>query len=82
MDNAKRLKLSIEKQIKHLKDKGIKFELYNEKKATEFLLHHNYFFKIKAYCKNYQKNMICIKIWILLIWWIYLLLICILGVLF
>lgn len=51
-----RPKLTIEDQIKHMRDiKGIKFELVNEDQAAEFLSSHNYYFKVKAFAKNYNK---------------------------
>lgn len=50
-----RPKLSIEEQIKNLKSKGVKFNIVNEVEATEILRHSTYFFKLKAYAKNYKK---------------------------
>jgi abortive infection bacteriophage resistance protein len=50
-----RPKLTIEDQIKHMRDtKGIKFNIVNEEQAAEFLSTHNYYFKVKAYAKNYS----------------------------
>lgn len=52
----KREKLSIPGQIAHMKKKGIKFEHMSEAQASRFLDNNNYYFKLKAYCKNYNKN--------------------------
>lgn len=50
-----RPKLTIEDQIKHMRDvKGIKFEIVDEEQAAEFLSSHNYYFKMKAFAKNYS----------------------------
>lgn len=49
-------KLSIDGQIEHMKkEKGILFNIINEEDAKKFLLNNNYYFKIKAYAKNYDK---------------------------
>ena len=49
-------KLSIDQQIEHMKnEKGIKFNIITEDEAKEFLTNHNYYFRIKAYAKNYEK---------------------------
>lgn len=49
-------KLTIEEQINHMKkNNGIKFTLMNENEAIHFLKNNNYYFKIKAYAKNYEK---------------------------
>ena len=34
---------------------GIKFNIVSEEDAYQFLYESNYFFKIKAFCKNYPK---------------------------
>ena len=52
----KREKLPIPGQIEHMKKKGIKFEKMSEADASRFLQNNNYYFKLKAYCKNYGKN--------------------------
>ncbi|NCD08083.1 MAG: Abi family protein [Negativicutes bacterium] len=49
-------KLSIDEQIDHMKnEKGILFSIVNENDARSFLLNNNYYFRIKAYAKNYDK---------------------------
>ena len=53
MDN---FKLSIQDQIRHMKTKGIKFNVTSESSARIFLSDNNYYFKIKAYAKNYVKD--------------------------
>lgn len=55
MEN-RRVKLPIPGQITHMKKKGIKFEKMSEAEASRFLQNNNYYFKLKAYCKNYSKN--------------------------
>ena len=52
----RRKKLPIPGQIAHMKSKGIKFECMSEADARRFLNDNNYYFKLKAYCKNYGKN--------------------------
>lgn len=48
--------LSIDEQIKHLIDKGIKFDLCSETEARHFLREHSYLTKVSAYRKNYAKH--------------------------
>jgi len=48
-------KLTIDEQIAHMKEKGIQFAIASEEQAKEFLLKNNYYFKLKAYAKNYEK---------------------------
>lgn len=53
-------KLSIIQQIDHMRDKkGIQFNIITESEALEFLTHSNYYFKLKAFAKNYQKYTNC-----------------------
>lgn len=54
MHEGKR-KLSIDEQITHSKEKGIKFELCSEEKARTYLQKNNNYFKLTAYRKNYRK---------------------------
>ncbi len=49
-------KLAIDEQIQYFKDREIAFNLYTESKAKDFLQNNNYFFRIKSYTKNYEKN--------------------------
>ena len=43
-------------QVKYLRDrKGVVFGLVSEDEAVGFLADRNYFFKVKAFCKNYDK---------------------------
>lgn len=52
----RKAKLSIDEQIEHMKtQKGILFRIVNEDGAKKFLSEHNYYFRIKAYAKNYEK---------------------------
>ena len=49
-------KLSIDEQIEHMKTKkGILFTIVNETAAKNFLQYHNYYFRVKAYAKNYDQ---------------------------
>lgn len=51
-----RPKLTLDGQIAHMRDvKGIKFNVVNEEQAAQFLSTNNYYFKIKAFAKNYSK---------------------------
>ena len=47
-------KLSIPKQIEHMKAKGIGFEITSEAAAKRFLENNNYYFKLKAYAHNFD----------------------------
>ena len=47
-------KLSIKKQIDFLKQKGVEFNVMDEKQAYLFLQNNSYLFKIKAYCNTYK----------------------------
>lgn len=47
-------KLSIPKQIEHMKNKGISFSICSEADARVFLSNHNYYYKIKAYAHNFD----------------------------
>jgi abortive infection bacteriophage resistance protein len=52
----KKNKLSVDDQITHMKEnKGILFNIVDEEAAKEFLMHNNYYFKLKSYAKNYDK---------------------------
>ena len=49
-------KLTISQQIEYMRDeKGIKFNIVNESEALDFLKYNNYYFKLKAFAKNYPK---------------------------
>lgn len=50
-----KMKLSVEEQIADMKLKGISFEILTEEDATKFLKFHTYYFKLKAYARNYDK---------------------------
>lgn len=50
-------KLSIPAQVSYMRDHcGILFHLCTEDQAIEFLSKHNYFFKVKSFAKNYNKD--------------------------
>lgn len=52
----RRLKLGLDEQIDHMRDdKGIKFDITSEDSAKAFLTYNNYYFKLKAFAKNYEK---------------------------
>lgn len=55
MDNLKPI-LTVDEQIQHLKDKGIRFELMDEDSARNYLMMHNNYFKLTSYRKNYAKH--------------------------
>lgn len=48
-------KLTINEQIEHMKDKGIKFEIISIEDARKYLSQSNYYFKLKSYAKNFNK---------------------------
>lgn len=48
-------KLSVLQQIERMKNSGIQFVIVTEDEAADFLTDHTYYFKIKAYAKNYSK---------------------------
>ncbi|EPH07386.1 Abi family protein [Campylobacter ureolyticus] len=48
-------KLSIDEQIEHMKENGITFKIFEEDEAKNFLIHSNYFFKVKSFSKNFKK---------------------------
>ena len=51
-----KLKLTIPEQIGHMKnEKGIKFNIINEEEAKTFLSESTYYFKLKAFMKNFEK---------------------------
>lgn len=49
-------KLNIKEQIAFLKNQGVTFRYFTEAEAAIFLRESNYFFKIKAFTKNYDKD--------------------------
>lgn len=49
-------KLSVQEQVDHMKSKGIEFNILDENSSKVFLSDNNYYFKLKAYAKNYEKN--------------------------
>lgn len=49
-------KLTIDGQIEKMKSSGIKFNIITEEEAREFLLDSTYYFKLKAFQKNYNKG--------------------------
>ncbi len=56
MKNVQKAKLSIDEQIKHMKEsRGITFNITSEEQVATFLANNNYYFKIKSYAKNYDK---------------------------
>ncbi|MGN0734763.1 MAG: Abi family protein [Anaerovoracaceae bacterium] len=48
-------KLTVEQQIQHMKSKGVQFNIVSEEEAISYLTNNTYYFKIKAYAKNYDK---------------------------
>lgn len=53
--NTVRKKISVSQQIESMKAKGISFESFGEERAAEFLTTRNFFFKTKAFSKNFDK---------------------------
>lgn len=56
MVSTRRPKLTIEQQVEHLKSKGVTFTLCTEEQATLFLKYSTFFFKVKAFDKDYEIN--------------------------
>lgn len=46
-------KLKVSEQISHMENSGITFKYITEAEAEKYLLDHTYYFKLKAYSKNY-----------------------------
>lgn len=42
-------------QVSHLKDRGVRFELMDEREAERFLRDSNFFFKVKAFAKCFSR---------------------------
>lgn len=54
---SKKVKLPITEQVSYMRDHcGIQFEICPEDDAVKFLSNSNYFFKVKAFAKDYPKN--------------------------
>ena len=51
----RRKKLSVPAQIENMKRRGIRFEIVDESEAKRFLENNTYYFKLKAYEKNYEQ---------------------------
>ena len=56
MESLLKPKLSIDQQIEHMKSKGILFTIKDEAYAAKYLTLNTYYFKLKAYCKLYDKD--------------------------
>lgn len=54
--NITKPKLSLDGQIEHLKENGVRFNIMNETEAKEYLAQNNNYFKLTAYRKNYAKH--------------------------
>lgn len=48
-------KLTVEQQIQHMKSRGVQFNIVSGEEAISYLTNNTYYFKIKAYAKNYDK---------------------------
>lgn len=55
MADERKEKLDIDKQIEHMKSKGIKFNIEDEDFAKNYLLNNTYYFKLKSYEKLYSQ---------------------------
>ena len=49
-------KFTIDEQIEHMKKKGVKFELFIEDQAKQFLQYNTYYFKFKSYAKSFERK--------------------------
>lgn len=43
------------RQVRHLKERGVRFELTDEREAERFLRESNFFFKVKAFAKCFSR---------------------------
>ncbi len=57
MGREERPLLNTEQQIQHLKSKGVRFELISEADAVDYLRKNNNYFKLRAFRKNFEKNL-------------------------
>jgi abortive infection bacteriophage resistance protein len=48
--------LTPSQQVEHLKSKGVKFELYSEEEAEDYLRENNNYFRIRSYRTNFDKR--------------------------
>lgn len=53
--SQRRVKLSIPGQVDNMKKKGIRFEIVSEADAKRFLENNTYYFKLKAYEKDFEQ---------------------------
>lgn len=49
-------KLTPKEQVEHLKEKGVKFNLFSEADAVDYLTNNTYYFKLASYRKNFPKH--------------------------
>lgn len=56
MNRTEKPLLSIEKQVEHLKSKGVRFTYMSEEQAIEYLKNNNNYFKLRAYRKNFPQH--------------------------
>lgn len=53
----RKAKLTVSEQVSYMRDHcGIRFEICTENEAEMFLKNRNYFFKVKAFAKNFHKD--------------------------
>lgn len=57
-DGNEKLKLTVEGQIQDMVNKNIQFDLYSTEDAKKFLRYNNYYFKLKSYARNYNRNLL------------------------
>lgn len=56
MSQTTKPKLNIVDQVDYLENRGVKFTIKDKAFAVNFLTNNSYFYKLKAYCKNYDKK--------------------------
>lgn len=47
--------IDADQQVRHLEDRGVRFELTDEREAERFLRESNFFFKVKAFAKCFSR---------------------------
>lgn len=56
MPNINKPILTVKEQVKHLKEKGVLFNIMSEAEAEQYLINQSNYFKVTAYRKNYAKH--------------------------
>lgn len=55
LNRAIKPKFTIDEQLEHMKNKGVRFNIYSEERARYYLQENTYYFKLKAYEKLFER---------------------------